>query len=135
VPFPCSGNPLKRVKWLQREIEHTAALAEHQGNLSLKLKALHELGRFIWREDRLKRRQEPLDVTPELELSPEILRKFEEFRERRRAALEPSEIEKASPEVERRLQRAFELSSQSNRRSVTNDRSGNEPPSGVGFNR
>ena len=46
------------VKWLQREIEHTAALAEHRGNVSLKLKALHELGRVIWLEDRLKRGQQ-----------------------------------------------------------------------------
>ena|SRR5712692_5533644 len=28
VPFPYSGSPLERVKWLQRETEHTAALAE-----------------------------------------------------------------------------------------------------------
>jgi hypothetical protein len=133
VPFPFSASPLKRLEWLQQEAEHTAALAEHQGNLNLKLKALHELGRLIWLEDRLKRgRQEPLDVTPELELPPNILRKFEEFRERKGAALEPPDVAKASPEVDERLQRAFRLSSQSYQRRVTNDPGGNEPPSGSG---
>jgi len=133
VPFPLSASPLKRLKWLQQETEHTAALAEHRGNLSLKLKALHELGRFIWLEDRLKRgRQEPLDLTPELELPAETLRKFEEFRERQMSGsgilLDP---ETSSPE-EDRLQRAFALSRQSYQRSVTNDPGGNEPPSGSG---
>jgi hypothetical protein len=132
VPFPLSASLLKRLKWLQQEAEHTAALAEHQGNLSLKLKALHELGRFIWLEDRLKRgRQEPLDVTPELELPPEIMKKFAEFRERGRAAQEFPNPEPASPEEER-LQRAFVLSRQSYQRSVTKDPGENEPPSGSG---
>jgi hypothetical protein len=58
VSFPHAGSTLKKLKWLQREIEHTAALAEHRGNVSLKLKALHELGRVIWLEDRLKRGQQ-----------------------------------------------------------------------------
>ena len=30
VPFPHAGGTLARLKWLQREIEHTAALAEHR---------------------------------------------------------------------------------------------------------
>jgi hypothetical protein len=134
VPFPHAGSPLKRVKWLQREIEHTAALAEHQGNISLKLKALHELGRFIWLEDRLKQgEQEPVDVTDGAAYD-ENLERLLDARRRRRAALEPPDPEPASPEVEERLERAFRLSSQSYRRS-TNDPGGNEPPSDVGFNR
>jgi hypothetical protein len=96
VPFPYSGSPLKRVKWLQREIEHTAALAEHQGNLSLKLKALHELGRFIWLEERLKRGpQEPVDITAEAanaeylskDEEAQLVRRLQEAKERRRTAL------------------------------------------------
>jgi hypothetical protein len=123
VPFPYSGSPLKRLKWLQRETEHTAALAELQGNLSLKLKALHELGRFIWQEERLKRgQQEPVDITDGV--AYEQWRRLQEARERRRAALAPpgpEPVSPASPEVEERLERAFRLSSQSYRRSATND--------------
>jgi hypothetical protein len=136
VPFPYSASLLTRVKWLQRETEHTAALAEHQGNLSLKLKALHELGRFIWLEDRLKRgRQESLDVTPDPELPPEIMKKFEEFREGQMggSGILP-DPEPASPELEERLRRAFALSSQYHRRSVANDPGENEPASGGRFN-
>jgi hypothetical protein len=130
VPFPYSGSPLKRIKWLQREIEHTAALAGHQGNLGLKLKALHELGRSIWMEERLNRgQQEPLDITDEVAYA-EPLRRLQEAHERRRAALEPPPIEPASPEVEEHLERAFRLSSQSYRPSATNDHGGNEPPFG-----
>jgi hypothetical protein len=89
VPFPYSGGPLKRLKWLQRETEHTAALAELQGDISLKLKALHELGRFIWLEDRLNRgQQEPVDITDGIAYS-EHLSRLHEARERRRAALAP----------------------------------------------
>jgi hypothetical protein len=88
VPFPLSDSPLKRVKWLQREIEHTAALAEHQGNLPLKLKALHELGRVTWLETRLSSvESEPLDVTPEREL----MGRLEDARVRRMAALKSPE--------------------------------------------
>jgi hypothetical protein len=47
VPFPHAGSTLKKLKWLEREIEHTAALAEYNGDLSLKLKTLHELGRLL----------------------------------------------------------------------------------------
>jgi hypothetical protein len=50
VPYPHSGSILQKLKWIQREIEHTAALAELQGNLSLKLKALHELGALFGRK-------------------------------------------------------------------------------------
>lgn len=53
IPFPSEGSPIERIKWLQREAEHTAALAEQKGNLSVKLKALHELSRLIWLEQRL----------------------------------------------------------------------------------
>lgn len=130
VPFPLWASPLKRLKWLQQETEHTAALAEHQGNLSLKLKTLHELGRFIWLEDRLKQgRQESLDVTPDPELPLEIMKKFEAICERQMSGsgILP-DTETVSPEEER-LQRAFALSRQSYQRSVTNDPGGNEPPS------
>jgi hypothetical protein len=105
VRFPYSGSPLKRVKWLQRETEHTAALAEYQGNLNLKLKALHELGSLISLEDRLKLGQkEPVDITDEVAYA-EHLRRMQEAHERRRTALELPEVEKPSPEVEERLQR------------------------------
>jgi hypothetical protein len=91
VPFPHSAGPLKRVRWLQREIEHTAALAEHQGNLSLKLKALHELGRFIWLEDRLQRGgQDPVDVSPGVDLPPEALSRLEDAKRRREEGTERS---------------------------------------------
>jgi hypothetical protein len=53
ILFPFEGTPIERIKWLQREAEHTAALAEQRGNLSAKLKALHELSRLIWLEQRL----------------------------------------------------------------------------------
>lgn len=53
IPFPYDGSPTERVKWLQRETEHTAALAEQKGNLNAKLKALHEIARLIWLEQRL----------------------------------------------------------------------------------
>lgn len=42
VAFPYSASPIKRAKWLQRELEHTAAIAEHRGDLNLKVKALHD---------------------------------------------------------------------------------------------
>jgi|HubBroStandDraft_6_1064221.scaffolds.fasta_scaffold530879_2 hypothetical protein len=127
VPFPYSATPLVRVKWLQREIEHTAALAEVQGDLSLKLKALHELGRFIWLENRLKGgQQEPLDVTPD----PVLLRRLEDAQERRRVALQPPKVEKESQEGEDRLQRAFRLSSSPYQRGTANGPAGKDPPRG-----
>jgi hypothetical protein len=33
--------------------QHTAALAERSGNLSAKVKAIHEISRLIWLEQRL----------------------------------------------------------------------------------
>jgi hypothetical protein len=94
VPFPHSASSLKRVRWLQREIEHTAALAEYQGNLSLKLKALHELGRFIWLEERLQRSgQDPVDVSPGLDLPPETLEKLEDARRRREDGTEEARLD------------------------------------------
>jgi hypothetical protein len=53
VPFPHDGSPVERVKWLQREAEHTAALAERSGNLGAKVKAIHEISRLIWLEQRM----------------------------------------------------------------------------------
>ena len=47
VPFPHDGSPVERVKWLQREAEHTAAMAEQRGNLNAKVKAIHEISRLI----------------------------------------------------------------------------------------
>jgi hypothetical protein len=41
VPFLHGHSALKRQRWVQREVEHTAALAECKGELGLKLKALH----------------------------------------------------------------------------------------------
>lgn len=63
VPFPNSGSTLQKLKWLEREIEHTAAPAEHQGKIDIKLKALHALSRSPWLEVRLTRGA--LDVTPD----------------------------------------------------------------------
>jgi|SRR5580692_3296608 hypothetical protein len=77
VLFPKAASTLDRLKWLEQEVEHTAALAERQGDLRLKLKALHELARLIWLEARLSQgapRQAAIDVTdllPEPERSPE----------------------------------------------------------------
>ena len=77
VPFPHAASTLKKLKWVQREIEHTAALAEYKGDLSLKLKALHEMGRLLWLEARLSQgspQQTAIDVTdllPEPESCPE----------------------------------------------------------------
>jgi hypothetical protein len=34
VPFPHDASPIEQIKWLQREMEHTAALAEHHGDLT-----------------------------------------------------------------------------------------------------
>jgi len=62
IPFPHDGSPTERVKWLQREAEHTAALAEQRGNLSAKIKALHEISRLIWLEQRLNEGAEDASV-------------------------------------------------------------------------
>jgi hypothetical protein len=66
VPFPHAGSTLKKLKWLQGEVEHSAALAGYKGDLSLQLKAFHELGRLLWLEARLSLgslRQASIDVT------------------------------------------------------------------------
>jgi hypothetical protein len=63
VAFPHAGSPLQKLKWLEREVEHTAALAEHRGELGTKLKALYLLSRLLWLEARLTRGA--LDVTPD----------------------------------------------------------------------
>ena len=111
VPFPHSGSTLQKTKWLQREVEHTAALAEQPEDLSAELKALHELSRLIWLEARLGRGA--IDVTPD----PALL-EYEKFRTRldeadrqRQAALEPFPPE--SPEISDELQEAYELSARS----------------------
>ena len=58
IPFPHDGSPVERVKWLQREAEHTAAMAEQRGNLGAKVKAIHEISRLIWLEQRLNQQAE-----------------------------------------------------------------------------
>jgi hypothetical protein len=96
VPFPYSGSILQRLKWLQRELEHTAALAEHRGDLSTKVKGLYALGRMLWLENRLSAGAK--DVTPEEE-DEQALAEYEEYqkqrledsRARREAALKDSE--------------------------------------------
>lgn len=50
-----------------------------------------------------------MDITAEVAYA-EHLRRMQEAHERRRTALELPEVEKPSPEVEERLQRAFRLS-------------------------
>jgi hypothetical protein len=95
IPFPYSGSILQRLEWLQRELEHTAALAEHQGDLGTKVKALYALGRMLWLENRLSGGAK--DVTPE-EQDEQSLAEYEEFqkqrledsRARREAALKDS---------------------------------------------
>jgi hypothetical protein len=47
IPFPYSGSILQRLKWLQRELDHTPALAEHQRDLDTKVKGLYGLGRML----------------------------------------------------------------------------------------
>jgi hypothetical protein len=111
VPFPHSGSTLQRIRWLQIEVEHTAALAEQQGDLSTKLKALYELGRLLWLETRLT--VGAIDVTP---ASAEVqyehhTKQLEESCARREAELGP--IPELSPEGEDRLRRAFERSTRS----------------------
>ncbi len=62
VLFPDSGSPLEQIKWLKRECVHTAALAELQGNLNAKIKALHEIARLTWLEQRLNEGAEDASV-------------------------------------------------------------------------
>src|SRR5712692_7164311 len=45
---------VQKLKWLQRAVEYTAALAECRDDSNAELKALQELGRLIWLEFRLR---------------------------------------------------------------------------------
>ena len=127
VPFPHSASILKRLKWLQKEIEHTAALAEHKGDLGTKLKALYALGRLLWLESRLS--GGAVDVTPDLAslLPPEVIKRLEEARARRQVALAPAQEE--SPEIEERLKWAFE---RSYRREIATDTKPDDAPAEKG---
>jgi hypothetical protein len=62
---------------VQREIEHTAALAEHRGDLNTKIKALYALGRMLWLENRLS--GEAKDLTSD----EEALSVYEDWQKRR----------------------------------------------------
>jgi hypothetical protein len=97
VPFPHDGSALDRVRWLQREAEHTAAMAERQGSLSAKVKAIHELSRLIWLEQRLS--QSPADDEVERQyrehvegINLQTEPRLGEARERREASLASSDL-------------------------------------------
>jgi hypothetical protein len=123
VPFPYSASPIKRVKWLQRELEHTAAMAEHRGDLSLKVKALHELERAIWLENRLKpNEQEPMDVSPGGVVNEYLEWRSKQFRGPRKAGVDhlPETIPESREDNER-LERAFRRSSESYRKGSADD--------------
>lgn len=62
VPFPYDGTAIERIKWLQREVEQTAAIAKGAGNLSAKVKAIHEMTRLVWLEPRLAQNAEDDDA-------------------------------------------------------------------------
>ena len=97
-------------------------MAEHRGDLNLKVKALHELERAIWLENRLKpSEQEPVDVSLGVVVDEHLERRLREAGERRKAALELREIPQLSPEEDERLARAFRLSSESYRKGSAND--------------
>jgi len=101
------------VKWLQREVEHTAALAEPRDDLGTNLKALHELGRLVWLRDRLG--QGAIDVTRDLAIA-----EYEKFRARIDEADRPGQaafetFPPESPQIEEDLKRALELSERSYR--------------------
>jgi hypothetical protein len=89
VPFPHGHSALKRLRWLQREVEHTAAMAEYRGDLGLKLKALHELGRLLWLERKWDSDAEPpVDVSPGLSAEEDDqYRRFREAQVRREKTL------------------------------------------------
>ncbi len=100
VPFPHDGSPVERIKWLQRKAELTAALAEQRGNLSVKMKALHEIERLIWLEVRLNQQasddriddlyQEHLEW-----MGQQAQARFEEGRARREAALKANSSDRS----------------------------------------
>lgn len=87
VPFPHDGTAVERIKWLQREAEHTAALAEQRGDLRAKLKAIHELSRLIWLEQRAS--LPPADENEKLYQKhlERMAQRIEEAQARREAAL------------------------------------------------
>jgi hypothetical protein len=89
VPFPHGQSALKRLRWVQREVEHTAALAEYRGEFGLKLRALHELGRLLWLERKWgSYAKAPVDVTPGLSAKEDDqYRRFREAQDRRYKAL------------------------------------------------
>ncbi|MGD0290730.1 MAG: hypothetical protein ABSC63_13875 [Candidatus Binataceae bacterium] len=65
-------------------------MAEYKGELGLKLKALHELGRLLWLERKWDRDAEaPVDVTPGI--SAEAEDQYRRFLEQSRAAKERQE--------------------------------------------
>jgi hypothetical protein len=98
VLFPHSGSTLQKLKWLEREVEHTVALAEQKGDLGIKLKGLHLLGRVLWLETRLGRGE--IDVTPEqLDLPEDVLKRLEDMHAERQAALATKREESPSPWV------------------------------------
>jgi hypothetical protein len=109
VPFPHTGSTLKKLKWLQRETEHAAALAGYKGDLSLKLRALHELAKLLWLEARLSpgaRAQGAVDVT-ELLPEPESVEDPMRIGQESRRAID--------------LQEVFRRSSSSHRSEIGND--------------
>lgn len=94
VPFPCDGAPTERIRWLQREAEHTAALAEQRGELNTKLKALHEIARLIWLEQRsIQWEMDLANDGDHLDISGVDVAWLEQCRRRREAAIRAHEDE------------------------------------------
>ena len=123
VPFPHDGSPIKRIKWLQREAELTAAIAEQRGNLSAKVKAIHEISRLIWLDQRLNQ-QATDDYGDSLyrehpdRIGERAAALFEEGEARREAALKGNtQEEKADSIAVRPLNREIALDEQAQSRS------------------
>ena len=96
--------------------------------MSLKLKALHELGRFIWLEDRLKgSQQEPVDITDGVAYA-EHLRRMQEANERRRAALELPEVKSRRPRSTRAFSEPSSRSKSMRPREIGDDFNADDPP-------
>lgn len=89
VLFPDSGSPLEQIKWLKRECVHTAALAELQGNLNAKIKALHEIARLTWLEQRLNESAEDASVSHSYQEHLSRLREARAIREQGVSAFLP----------------------------------------------
>ena len=87
IPFPYNGTATERIKWLQREAEHTAALAEQRGDLRAKLKAIHELSRLIWLEQRASLPPPDAEETLYQAHLERMAQRIEEAHARREAAL------------------------------------------------